>query len=133
MTELEFKILNDFNGEKTQVLSAKDLLNQEDRTLLYGYTSDRRTHHVYLKNKKIHSITYNMEHFNEDDSYRPVNIVEKNINNNSEFVPDKRLYPHACDYEFCVLLKRKGIYLPFTTMNNNVKTEKYYGHLLKED
>ena len=132
MTELELKILNDFAGEKKQILSAKDLLNQEDRTLLYGYSSDRVTHHVYLKNKQIYAITYNIGYFRENSLYRPVNIIKKTINNNSEFVPDKRLYPHACDYEFCVLLKRKGINLPFTAMDHKEPPRKYYGFLLKE-
>ena len=39
---------------------------------------------------------------------------ELKIKYNGEFIPDKRLYPESCDYEFCCLLKERGITLPFT-------------------
>ena len=35
------------------VLSAEDLKDKSDRTLLYGYTCDRDTWHVYLEDGKI--------------------------------------------------------------------------------
>jgi hypothetical protein len=53
---------------------------------------------------------------------------------NEDFVPDKRLYPARCDFEFCCALKRLGIDLPFTNFNVNeaahVLDNGYYGMTL---
>jgi hypothetical protein len=36
----------------------------------------------------------------------------------SEVIPDKRLYPSACCYQFCTMIASKGGYLPFTTWDD---------------
>lgn len=82
-----------------------------DRTLLYGYNVDRETYHVYLQDGKIHGLIYL-------DAGGPVPLhyyAARVWDNAADLVPNKRLYPDACDYEFCLLLKQRGIYLPFTT------------------
>ncbi|WP_316207486.1 hypothetical protein [Bradyrhizobium sp. SZCCHNR3118] len=33
----------------------------------------------------------------------------------SSLVPNKRLYPEACDFDFCMKLAALGVHLPFTT------------------
>ena len=46
------------NQEIPPVINIDDLTNQKDRTLLYGYTCERDSWHVYIKNHKIYTIFY---------------------------------------------------------------------------
>jgi hypothetical protein len=80
-----------------------------DRTLLYGYDCDRRSWHVYQKDGHIHRAIY-------ITSNRLPEVHDQNCELDAEtLVPNKRLYPEACDFEFCLKLKALGIPLPFTT------------------
>ena len=55
------------------------------------------------------------------------------VSSNYDFVPDKRLYPERCDYNFCRLLKEKGIHLPFTTWDDTFAiSDTYYGFTLED-
>ena len=38
------------------LITTQNLNNRQDRTLLYGYTCDRETWHVYLKKGNIHTV-----------------------------------------------------------------------------
>lgn len=102
------------------------LTNQRDRTLLYGYTLERHTHHVYLWKGSICLFVYTLSNerirFRCSDSYRP-----------AELIPSKRLYPERCDYEFCKLLQHRGVFLPYTSFDpNGVLPEgrRYAGQIL---
>lgn len=94
-----------------------------DRTLLYGYTCDRDTWHVYIKDKKIHKVIYKYKE-------KP---VEYPIESNYDYIPNKRLYPETCDFLFCKLLIKLGYDLPFTTWNNEREEKRYYGKILDEE
>lgn len=80
------------------------------KTLLYGYTSKRNTHHVYQDNGQIHVVVY--DHQNE---------IVKHLSDSSlplvSIMPDKRLYAEACDFAFCQELQKTGVRLPFTNYN----------------
>lgn len=119
MNTKEFRILQSL-GKTNQLISVDDLLQKSDRTLLYGFTCERHTWHVYLKEKQIYTVVYKYQ-----ESPREVKVET-----NEQFAPDKRLYPERCDYEFCKLLKEQGVYLPFTTWNESVELKVYYGELL---
>lgn len=105
------------------VLKGSDLKNQFDRTLLWGYTCERNSWHVYLRDGIIFKVVYD---FNE-------NLLElaedEDIKENEAYVPDKRLYPEACDFEFCELLKEAGVNLPFTTFNKERAEAQFHGKL----
>lgn len=53
------------------------------------------------------------------------------VQSNQDYIPDKRLYPERCDYAFCKLLKRKGLYLPFTAFKDDVPKLDFYGFTLE--
>ncbi|WP_336784074.1 hypothetical protein [Paenibacillus illinoisensis] len=112
-------------SEITDIIQAFDLTNQEDRTLLYGYTCDRETWHVYLKGLEIHVYVYGG--YNSSEGY------EVFPTHNNHFVPDKRLYPERCDFEFCKLLKMQGVNLTFTSWSDEVTQRKYYGEVIKAE
>jgi hypothetical protein len=121
MYKEEYEMLEKID-ETCTLVTSKDLINTLDRTLLYGYTCDRDTWHVYLQDNKIHTIVYNNR---EDEEPRELSVVD-----NEQYVPNKRLYPECCDYEFCRILKDKGVFLPFTTWSDGREKQIYYGKIL---
>lgn len=129
MTQKEFDILEATN-KKDEVISAKVLSNTTDRTLLYGYTCARETFHVYLKNGEIHTVVYGNDY--SGTSKQPKNIREILVSSNYDYIPDKRLYPEACDYEFCKLLKERNISLLFVAYNENRDVRNFYGFILED-
>lgn len=114
MTPDEFNILKNGAQDPTNPSSNGpafvEVIGDASKTLLYGYTSDRNTHHVYQDGGQIHVVVYNgrnevINHLS-DDSLPLVSIM-----------PDKRLYAEACDFSFCQELQKAGVRLPFTNYN----------------
>lgn len=103
------------------------LTAQDAFTLLYGYDVDRNTWHVYVKDGKIHRHIYRDQWDEATLSYRTRTLAgssgQEEWKDASLLVPSKRLYPERCHYLFCALLKAKGIYLTFTTFNEQVYAE----------
>ena len=57
MTEQEMEMIARIDEIRNRPYRADDLKPfLKDRTLLYGYTCDRKTFHVYLKDKEIHTV-----------------------------------------------------------------------------
>jgi hypothetical protein len=125
MDKTEFDLLKKTNCD--EIITADDLKNKSDRTLLYGYTCERHTFHVYIKDKEIHVIIYDNDYTGEN---KVKNVREFIPKGNRDFVPDKRLYPEACDYEFCSILRKMDIDLPFTFWNDNREPNQFYGYTL---
>lgn len=118
MNKNDFLALGDIE-ELVHKLTIDDLEDKSDRTLLYGYTCDRYTWHVYVENQEIITLFYG---FGE--------MKEVYVSEDRYYVPDKRLYPECCDFEFCALLKERGVHLPFTTFNEDREYSQYYGKLI---
>lgn len=118
MTELEYIYLFDAHPA---LLTIECLKNKKPRTLLYGYTCARETWHVYIdENHVIRTVEY----------IRGDDCKEILVEDNRQYIPNKRLYPAKCDYEFCFLLKRAGYDLPFTTYEEVPIPSKYYGKVI---
>lgn len=122
MTENEFKFVENMEYGVKPLIDPNDLLHKKDRTLLWGYTCDRQNWHVYLKDMKIYAVIY--KHGEEP--------IALDVGRNEDFIPNKRLYPETCDYDFCKALARINIHLPFTTYNPDRELKQFYGELLKE-
>lgn len=120
---------------KPSVIGINNLSNKKDRTLLYGYTCNRDTFHVYIHKGVLHKIIYNSSSSIPKLHESGSELLLENI------VPDKRLYPSSCDYEFCVLLTEAGVYLPFTSWEFNCSSVKfdnkqggsYFGKIVEEN
>lgn len=108
----------------SNVITAADLTNKSNRTLLFGYTTERDTWHVYLHQSIIYACCYR---------YDGQPLVCSTYSNEA-FIPTKRLYPTRCDFEFCCVLKRLGTDLPFTNFNveevSQILDNGYYGKTL---
>lgn len=131
MTKSELELLNVVGEDKERPISVLDLDPfLKDRTLLYGYTCNRDTFHVYIKAKKIHVIVYQNDYSQEN--VKPKNVREIHVTSNRNYVPDKRLYPERCDYRFCEMLMRRDIKLPFTAWTDDVEKKDFYGFTLED-
>lgn len=92
-------------------VGAAQLADRTPRTLLYGYTCERNSFHVYLdEDRYIHRVIYDYDKLVIAHDYAlelPAELC----------VPDKRIYAEHSDYEFCLVLHHMGLHLPFTTFN----------------
>ena len=86
-----------------KLITVGDLVNKEDRVLLYGYTVERNTWVVELIDGEI-QVTEKL------DNYKSRRVE---IRTNHDYIPSKRVYPLESDYEFCKLLLLAGIEIPF--------------------
>jgi hypothetical protein len=120
MTKEELDLLQETRQVPT--LSASLLKNQEDRTLLWGYTTERDSWHVYLEDGRIKLYTYGYPD-------KEIRSLDKTLYFPEELIPSKRLYPEACDFEFCQLLMSMGASLPFTGFNKDRQIQQFYGNI----
>ena len=109
------------------LITTQGLNKRQDRTLLYGCTCERDTWHVYLKKGNIHTVVYRNSAFREI----PVGLKEVTVKANQDYIPDKRLYPAACDYAFCMLLKEAGCHLPFTIFEER-EPSLFFGYTIED-
>lgn len=131
MNKSEFEQLKKIKDLPEPIISGDTLTRKKDRTLLYGYTCDRRTFHVYIKDISIHVITYGVDYSAGIKQPKAVDIEEIKVTSNKDYIPDKRLYPETCDYEFCKRLQHLGYQLPFTTWTDNRPESPFYGMILE--
>ena len=110
---------------KPMMFSATDLINKKDRTLLWGYTLDRNSFHVYLKCGKIHLYVYS---YDEKEILKSESGFEMDV---EKLIPSKRVYPEASDYEFCKKLLDMGINIPFTIFTGDWEERQFYGAIKK--
>lgn len=96
-------------------IRGRDLSNKSPRTLLWGYTSSHHSFHAYLDEQgAIHRVIY--AHTGKQ-AVLVEHLSEEQIGEGSSYLSVKRLYPEACDYEFCAQLVDHGIKLPFSPYN----------------
>lgn len=119
MKKNQFEALNSIRSED-KIVSLKDIANKKDRTLLYGYTCERDTFHVYIRHGELHRIVYNRE------DHKPLAHDHGESLKLDSIVPDKKLYPEACDFDFCALLVKSGVNLPFTTWDDTREEKTFY-------
>ena len=110
MTEAELATLSQIK-KKLVTVSGSMLENQTPRTLLYGYTCERDNFHIYLTDAgTLVRVIYDhygmlLDMLTEADT--PLLVTQ--------CIPDKRVYAHHSDFEFCALLQTAGVSVPFTT------------------
>lgn len=114
------------NNKINPVIKVSDLQNKKDRTLIYGYNTDRNTFHLYLKDYKFHIVLYEYN----NTILKPNILITDEISPFNTY-PSKRVYPECCDYEFSELVIQYTD-LPFTTFNSERLPSIFYGKLLEE-
>lgn len=123
----QYKELTFKNPAATPLVRGKDLRDQEARTLIYGYDVDRNSFHVYLSyNGKICAVLYSypdkiLSTWDEDSAGFP-----EGVTTNLEWIPNKRVYPECCDYDFCRILQERGVDVPYTTYDTTRKLDRLF-------
>jgi hypothetical protein len=116
MTEDEYtELIKDANQEPRVYVSDFD---GHDRTLLYGYTCDRTSFHVYLWEGQIWRVEYHATSLQllfhaVADSFRAVDLI-----------PDRRVYPEATDFQMAQRLQALGVRVPYKPFD--VERWEYY-------
>lgn len=112
-----------------KVLSASDLDNPDQgRTLLYGYTGDSDTFHVYLKGKLIHVTIYKNHYGRSPDDVRFTASHEcLDLND----IPGGHIYPAACDAQFCRLAINNGHGFSFAGFEAR-EDKPFHGKLIED-
>ena len=95
------------------------------RTLLFGYTCNRNTFHVYVKNNLINILEHDYDKY----------VVSHQVSDQfavSALVPNKRVYPERTEKNFAQLLLNRGASFSFTTYTEGVKKAAFYGFTLED-
>lgn len=123
MNSGEFDILKSLYSTEGISISVSDVEESGeglgDRTLLYGHTSSKFFWHIYFKNGKINKVVHSDKSIISHDAFESVDP--------RSLIPNKGLYPEACDYSFCMLLLEMRIELPFLNFDHNRPKRVFYG------
>jgi len=132
------------NKKQLEILTRKskikieDLENKSNKTLLFGKTNIPHNYiifyHLYLKDEMFHFTIYTNpknEYIDDLKSFKCREEIEMS-SDMFTFTFGLTFYPECCDYEFCNLLKSKGIKLNFLKFDNDRPTKNYYGVLYDE-
>jgi hypothetical protein len=96
-----------------------------DRTLLYGYTCDRDTFHVYLKDGLLHRIIYSRKNLISHEFGESIDV--------ELLIPNKRTYPETCDFDFCMKLEVISDHgVTFTTYNSEREEKQFHGEVAED-
>jgi len=117
---------------KPSKIKIGELENLSDRTLLFGTWKNFDiliNYHLYIDGEMFHlTISESKNNQRKDGEIKSFKFRDELIN----FIPnlnDLTFKPECCDFEFCTLLKSKGIILNFDDFDNDKSTKKFYGVL----
>lgn len=120
MTPSEYEVFREkavVEQEITIKASELSIPGSIDTTLLYGYTLERNSFHVYLTHDKNRTPFINVLTFDfEENVIEHIKTKEISV---SRVIPNKRAYPSLTLFSFANLIKNKGEYIPFTTVNDS--------------
>jgi hypothetical protein len=88
-------------------ISVDELEGLREGTLLYGYTCDRDSFHVYLTDGLLHRFVYSY------DGTRTSYVAGTSLPAR-DIVPNKRVYPEPTSVELVRLLWARGVDVPLT-------------------
>lgn len=120
MDKKQYEVINELTRIPPRA-TVRDLRDHTPRTLIYGYTCARDTFHVYLAEDGIHWVLYSAHGLLLQHKHEGQGIAL------ADCVPDKRVYPETCDYDFCTMLKRAGVNIPFTNWNDDRPVKAFHG------
>lgn len=105
----QFKNLSKGPENSKAVINVAELdRSAEDRTLLWGYTLERDSFHVYIKDGVLHRVVYGYPN-------KLIIHIQGEELACASLAPCKRAYPAACDEQFSRLMLEKGQYISYTT------------------
>ena len=140
MNQKELEILT-----RPPKIKVDELDDKSNRTLLYGSFSMADGvigYHLYLEDEMFHFTVYLVKSKLMYELYCQPGEPLKSFKYRDEITPEqifrkignvRNYHPECCDYEFCALLKSKGISLDFfDPFDKDRPTKKYYGILFND-
>lgn len=121
MTQEELNIIQ---NPSYRTIRIDELKNKKPRTLIYGYNQERETIHIYTDGERFFRVQYSVDRFISGQNVEEIRV--------DDCAPSKRAYPECCDFEFCSLIKDKGKYISFTTINKEREKKDFYGLKIEE-
>lgn len=127
MDKQSYEDLRKNNHMEPSIISVDQVAQyqKEDGTLLYGYTCDRDTFHVYLKNGELHRVIYDFD--GDVLDYIHGAELEADL-----LHPNKRIYPEASSYDFIVSLRKTGCDPSLTTFNESREQATWHGEVWED-
>lgn len=83
-----------------------------DKTLLYGYTCEKKSWHIYKKDGLLHKLVYGYPAFFISYDARESFIL-------SDLIPDKRVFPECTDFHLAKMFLAASIDVPYLPFDNN--------------
>lgn len=121
----QYEKLSEFrNTERPVMIAYKDaqfFIDSKEGTLLWGYTCERYSFHVYLKDNKIHRLIYNKT------ENKILDYICGDELKAEDLYPDKRTYPEATSYDFMMALLKAGQEPSVTRFDDNREFAHWYG------
>jgi hypothetical protein len=134
MNPIEFQALRGQPAPAFAVVTGKDLRNQTPRTLVWGYTHERESFHVYLDEAGVIRRVVYSGLASVPETLKLLSADSENtLQTNAQYAPSKRAYPEACDFEFCALLAGRDVKPSFTAYDDKRDLSKaFHGLCLDE-
>ncbi len=124
MNQKEWQLYN--SHEDVQFVSATELTNRENRTLLFGYAGEH-DYHLYLQDKLL--VVHIYLNHGDPEFFTTVSKTPDLQWLIGELLPSNLSIDPACsDFEFCTLLRSKGVELEFELFEE-VDALQYYGEI----
>lgn len=92
-------------------VSAEQFTSGGDRTLIYGYTVERDTFHVYVKDGMLHRFIYRRNF--TTDTEQVVSYESAATMRAEDLSPSKAIYWEHSDYEAAWFLATQDVYMHF--------------------
>lgn len=128
MNQKEYEQLQDI--ENAPAVISVDMLSAgregKEGTLLWGYTCERESFHVYLKDGKLHRIIYRTSE-RKILSYESGTVLEASM-----LHPSKRIYPEATSFDFARALIEAGEQPSMTRFDEDRPPADWYGMTYEE-
>ena len=91
MNKIEYEHLKNSDMGNNKIIDSECLVDKKDRTLLYGYTCNGKTWHVYIKDEQIHIVVYDFEWDDKLKKYTHSQLREVIPFSNYDFNPIRNL------------------------------------------
>jgi len=130
MTPDQMNAIREIERPPEEKIAVAMLANRNDRTLVFGYDVDRNTFHLFIRGGELRKVVYR----NQGEEADILSFASGEFAP-AECVPNKRVYPERCDFEFCHLVAERGVMVPFTTLDTSGRTfddEVYHGRLFDD-
>lgn len=105
---------------------AQFFIPTKEGTLLWGYTVERFSFHVYLKDNKLHRLIYS-----KSDN-KVVDYICGDSLKAEDLYPDKRTYPEATSFDFMIALYKAGQEPSITRFDKEREEAQWYGKTHEE-